>query len=89
MPTPPSSEKQSHAEAPSTTEISRRQVGAPSSGQLIRVVFSRDWKVECVVWDQQDWARIPEPIREILLELKREFSKTQASRFLVSIEHRG
>lgn len=53
------------------------------------MVFSRDWKVECVVWDQQDWARIPEPIREILLELKREFSKTQASRFLVSIEHRG
>jgi hypothetical protein len=78
-----------HVESPSATEISRRNVSAPQSGQLIRVVYSRDWKVECVVWDQADWERIPDPIRGLLIDLKREFAKTQASRFLVSIDRRG
>jgi hypothetical protein len=78
-----------HVESPASQEISRRQVSAPQSGQLINVVFSRDWKIQCVVWDQQDWEYIPVMIRELLIQLKREISRTQASKFLVSIERRG
>src|ERR1700730_794159 len=88
MPTPPSSEKQSHVEAPSTTEISRRQVGSPGSGQLIRVMVSEKWQVDVAVFDDEDWARIPEQIRETLLELKREFAKTGATRIVVNVRRR-
>jgi hypothetical protein len=64
-------------------------VSAPQSGQLIRVIYSAGWKVEAVVWDQQDWERIPDQLRETILEMKREFGKSQASRMLVSFERRG
>jgi hypothetical protein len=52
------------------------------------VVFSKDWKIQCVVWAEEDWASIPIMIRELLIQLKREIGKSQASRFLVSIEKR-
>jgi hypothetical protein len=92
-----SSERPSPDAPPSTTsehvethgeEISRRQVSAQQSGQLINVVLSKDWKMQCVVWAEEDWASIPIMIRELLIQLKREIGKSQASRFLVSIEKR-
>ena len=85
--TPPS-ERREHVELPSTTEMSRRQVGAPTSGQLIRVMTSKDWQMDAAVWDEQDWERIPDTMRDLLLELKREFGKTGAGRFVVSMERR-
>jgi hypothetical protein len=88
MPTPPSSEKQSHVEAPSTTEISRRQVGSPGSGQLIRVVSSPKWELDIAVFDEEEWVRIPYQIREILLQLKREFGKLGASRIVVNVSRK-
>jgi hypothetical protein len=77
-----------HIESPASEVISRRQVSAPTSGQLINVVFSRDWKMQCVVWDQEDWQSIPVMIRELLIQLKREVGKSTASKFLISIEKR-
>jgi hypothetical protein len=53
------------------------------------MILSKQWKLETVVWDEHDWERIPEQIRELLLELKREIGKTTATRFLVSIARRG
>jgi hypothetical protein len=86
---PPSSTKRNHEEVPSTTEISRRTLGAPSSGQLIKILQSPKWTIECVVWDEDDWQRIPEQISSTLRELKREIGLTTASRFLVSVVRRG
>lgn len=77
-----------HTEAPDIQEISRRQVSAQHSGQLMNVVFSKDWKIQCVVWDQEDWAVIPVMIRELLIQLKREVGRSQASKFQVNIEKR-
>ena len=88
MPTPPSSEKQSHVEAPSTTEISRRQVGSPGVGQLITVLAGGKWELQVAVFDDEDWQRIPYQIREILLDLKREFGKTGASRIVVNVRRK-
>jgi hypothetical protein len=42
--------------------------------------------MQCVIWDEEDWQRIPYQIREILLSLKRELGKTSAPRMVVSIE---
>src|SRR5580693_8275718 len=77
-----------HTETSEPMEISRRQVSAPQSGQLINVAFSKDWKIQVVVWDQDDWALIPIMIRELLIQLKREVGRSTASKFLVSIEKR-
>lgn len=85
---PPSLERREHVEQPSTIEISRRRVSAPDSGQLINVIASRQWEVQVAVWDEMDWARIPEQVREILLELKREIAKSTATRMVVNVRKR-
>jgi hypothetical protein len=82
------SEKREHVEQPSTTEISRRQVGSPGSGQLIRVISSPRWELDIAVWDEEEWQRIPYQIREILLELKRELGKLSATRIVVNVRKR-
>lgn len=81
-------ERIEHTETPDTTEISRRRVGSPGVGQLIRVVSSPKWELDVAVFDEEDWARIPYQIREILLELKRELGKTSASRIVVNVQRR-
>jgi hypothetical protein len=42
-----------------------------------------------VVWDEEDWQRVPYQIRETLLELKRQLSKTSASRFELRVVKHG
>ena len=51
-------------------------------------MVSEKWQVDVAVFDDEDWARIPEQIRETLLELKREFAKTGATRIVVNVRRR-
>jgi len=88
-PTTQSSEKQSHVEAPSTSEISRRTVSAPASGQLIKVASGKSGEIDLVVWDEIDWTQIPMHLTKVILELRRELRKTSASRIVLSVVLRG
>jgi hypothetical protein len=52
------------------------------------VVSSPRWELDVAIWDEEEWVRIPYQVREILLQLKREFGKLGASRIVVNVRRK-